>query len=154
MPSCSGCTLLDTVSLLATVSLGLSAGALLAEGALLVPMWRAMPPQEFLEWYRRNAALLLRFFGPLEVIPVVFAGLALLLSWSGGTPQALRWAATVVLAVGVLIGFPLYFKAANASFETASIELDQVASELRRWASWHWGRTLLATLAFALAALN
>lgn len=85
---------------------------------------------------------------------MVFAGLALLLSWSGGTPQALRWAATVVLAVGVLIGFPLYFKAANASFETASIELDQVASELRRWASWHWGRTLLATLAFALAALN
>jgi hypothetical protein len=52
-------------ALLATIALGLSAGALLAEGAVLVPFWRSLQPESFLAWYRENAALLLRFFGPL-----------------------------------------------------------------------------------------
>src|SRR6267378_2029146 len=57
-----------TLVVLAAVALGLAAGATLAEGAVLVPFWRSLDPEAFLAWYRRYAALLLRFFGPLEVV--------------------------------------------------------------------------------------
>jgi hypothetical protein len=134
-----------------TPSLGLAAGALLAEGAVLVPLWRAMSAREFLEWYPRNAQLLLRFFGPLEVVPTVIVAVVMAGSNYSGDDGALLWTAAAGLAVAVLLSFPIYFKAANESFTSGSIAEDQVEDELRRWAAWHWGRTFLATLSFGAA---
>jgi len=42
----------------------------------------------------------------------------------------------------------------NASFAAATIALDQVATELGRWATWHWVRTAIGVGAFALAVLG
>ena len=44
----------SAVGILATMALGVAAGAMLAEGAVLVPWWRAMPPEAFLRWYADN----------------------------------------------------------------------------------------------------
>ena len=68
MESASG-----SFSFLAQVALGISAGALLAEAKVLVPFWRGLEPSEFLAWYRKHADLLLRFFGPLEIVAAVVA---------------------------------------------------------------------------------
>ena len=125
-------SLINAIALIAAVGLGLSAGALLAEGAVLVPFWRSLEPQEFLRWYAGNASLLLRFFGPLEALPALVVVVAAAASFYAGAPGGLPLAVASVLAVGVLLTFPLYFKTANESFASGTIEtLSPVAMLVR-----------------------
>jgi len=48
----------------------------------------------------------------------------------------------------VLAAFPLYFERVNGSFAAGTIAPVRVPEELRRWSSWHWVRTIIATAAF------
>jgi hypothetical protein len=130
------------------IVLGLSAGALLAEGGLLVPFWRSLPPESFLGWYREHASILQRFFGPLQIAAFALAAVAAALRWfvRGSASPFLVLAA--LLAFAVLVAFPLYFERVNASFAAGTIAPDLVPEELRRWSSWHWVRTIIATAAF------
>ena len=140
----------SVVAVLATLALGIAAGAMLAEGAVLVPWWRAMPPEEFLRWYAENARRLFEFFGPLEIVGATLTLLAAVLHGPGR-----RWfVGAALLALAVLASFPIYFRDVNASFETGTIGIDRVAGELGRWAAWHWGRTMLGIVAFALALMG
>ncbi|HJQ82831.1 MAG TPA: hypothetical protein VKA21_02055 [Candidatus Binatia bacterium] len=136
------------VRVLSAVVLGLSAGAILAEGVLLVPWWRALPPQAFLAWYAENAERLVAFFGPLEGAAGVLALAAAVLPAGRRAPLVVA----AVLAVAILVMFPLYFQGVNASFAAGTIPVDGVGAELARWARWHWCRTVLAIVA-AVAAV-
>lgn len=142
-----------TMGALAVLGLGLSAGALLTEGAVLVPFWRSLPPEEFLRWYKRHAGLLFKFFGPIEVVPTLLVLAAAVSSaMQGGASTSLSLSALFALLVVAM--FPLYFRSANESFATGSIESANVADELRRWSAWHWARTVLGVLAFAFATVH
>ncbi len=141
-----------TLVFVAVVVLGLTAGALLAEAAILVPYWRSLPPDTFLEWYRENGALLMRFFAPLEIAATLIPILAAIANWLSGAPAGWIMASSL-LSILVLGTFPLYFKKANASFAEGSIETDRVTAELRRWAHWHQARVVIATAAFVTAIL-
>jgi hypothetical protein len=143
----------SALGLLTVLVLGLSAGALLAEAGVLVPFWRAQQPEAFLVWYRENASRLLRFFGPLEVVGGVSVVAAAATTWLGDQPGKWLFLASMALTLAVLATFPLYFQRVNARFAAGTIPSPQVGAELERWAAWHWGRTLLAILAFALAAI-
>lgn len=139
---------------LATLALGLSAGAVLAEAAVLVPWWRSLPADRFLSWYAANASRLFDFFGTVEIVSTVLAVVAGVLYRHQAVGSRGFFIAAAVLAVAVLVPFPLYFEQVNASFADGTIPLDQVAAELARWAAWHWVRTGLATAAFALTLLG
>ena len=141
-------SLAGILALLAALGLGLSAGAILAEGAVLVPFWRSLPAEEFLRWYRQHAELLLHFFGPLEVVSTVLVIAAAAVSAHVRRPGTALLALAAVLAIAVLLSFPLYFQAANASFAAGTIAAADVPAELGRWAAWHWGRTLIGITAF------
>jgi hypothetical protein len=66
-----------------------------------------------------------------------------------------RWfVGAALLALAILAAFPIYFRDVNASFESGAIGVDRVPGELGRWAAWHWGRTMLGLLAFALTLLG
>lgn len=144
---------MEALLLLSSLALGLSAGALAAEGAVLVPYWQSLTPRDFFAWYADNAARLLRFFGPLEAVAALLAlAAAVLGSLSSARSEESLWAAAI-LALGVLLAFPLYFQKANSSFERASLAEDELPAELRRWAQWHWVRTVLATAAFGVSLL-
>jgi hypothetical protein len=136
------------LALVATVALGLSAGALVAEGGVLVPVWRSEPPEAFLAWYRDHAALLVGFYGPLEIAAVGLSAAALAANWLHPVMAAGPLLGAAVLAIGVLVAFPLYFQKVNISFATGTIELARIPDELRRWSRWHWARTVLAVGAF------
>jgi len=138
----------DAAGLLATLALGLAAGAVLAEGAVLVPWWRAQPPEAFLAWYAANASRLFDFFGTLEMVAAVLVILAAVMVRNAS------FVAAALLTVGVLAVFPLYFQDVNASFEQATIAPADVPAELGRWAAWHWTRTAMAIAAFAAAAVG
>ena len=148
-----GGSLSETLIVVAAVGLGLSAGALLAEGAVLVPFWKSLEPPAFLAWYRRHASLLLRFFGPLEVVPTALVIAATAAALATGRSDSGLLVVASVLAVAVLGSFPLYFRGANQSFEDGSLGAENVAAELRRWSSWHWARTGVAIAAFFASLL-
>lgn len=134
------------------MGMGLAAGALLAEGGLLVPFWQSMEPSAFLVWYERYASLLMGFFTPLEVIPTLLILFAAIEALRKKRPVRVPLGIACFLAVAVLASFPLYFQGANASFASGSIDVAHIGAELQRWATWHWGRTVLAILGFAIAA--
>ena len=144
---------INAITVLAAVGLGLSAGALLAEGAVLVPFWRSLEPEEFLRWYRHHASLLLRFFGPLEVVPALLVVVAAAISRFDGRPGSAPLGLSSLLAVAVLLTFPLYFRSANQSFAGATLDAEKVGAELRRWSGWHWARTFVAIAAFVAALM-
>ena len=141
------------ISGVAVIALGLSAGAMLAEGAVMVPYWRALAPAAFLQWYAENAARLLAFFGPLEAASAVATLAAAVLYRARRRPGGNLLVLAGVLAVGVLVPFPLYFQDVNASFAAGTIPLEQVGGELARWAAWHWLRTAIGMGAFAAAVV-
>ena len=140
--------------IMATVGiLGVSAGALVTEACVLVPFWRSLPPESFLAWYRQNARLLLRFFGPLEVGAVVVSAAAAVKSLLAAHPASQLLTLAAGLSVAVLVAYPMYFQRVNASFSDGSIAIERVAPELGRWSRWHWARTAIATAAFAAATM-
>jgi hypothetical protein len=145
--------MLDGIVFTAVAALGLAAGAVLAEARVLVPFWQSQRPEAFLAWYREHGGLLLRFFGPLEVVAAAVALVAAGVAWSVASAAAPLLTVSAALALLVLAAFPLYFRDANASFTNATIEPTRVADELRRWARWHAARVLIATLAFLAAIL-
>jgi hypothetical protein len=140
----------SAVAVLATLALGVASGAMLAEGAVLVPWWRSMPPEAFLRWYADNARRLFDFYGPLEIVTATLTLLAAVVD----RPSRRWFVGAALLALAVLAAFPIYFRDVNASFETGAIGIDRVHGELGRWAAWHWGRTMMGLLAFALGLLG
>jgi hypothetical protein len=126
---------------------------LLAEGAVLVPYWRSLESEEFLRWYKQNAARLFRFFGPLEVIAALLAFAAAGAATLHGSPGSGSLWLGAFFALAVLAMFPVYFRSVNESFATGAVAPADVPAQLRRWASWHWARTFLGILSFAAALL-
>ena len=133
--------------------LGLFVGSMLTEGMILVPYWRSMEPKTFLDLHGTMGPRLYGYFAPLTIlatlIPTVTAGACL------GSPTHPWVDSTVASAIMLLILgiYFLYFKAANESFATGSVGIEGLPAELRRWAAWHWLRTVLAAVAF-LASLR
>jgi hypothetical protein len=142
-----------SVALVAATVLGLSAGAMLAEGVVLVPYWRALPPRDFLDWFGANEPRLFAFYGPLEIAGAVLTMVAAGLCAVRRRPGRGLLAVAGALAAAVLVTYALYFGDANASFAAGSIALDDVGSELGRWAAWQWVRIALGAGAFVAALL-
>jgi len=144
----------EFIRFLCTGALGVFAGAMLTEGLVLVPYWRLLPPAEFLTWYAANGQRLLGYFGPLTWLAGLLAIAAALVSLWQSHPG--RWPALLaaVLMFAVVSTFYLYFRNANASFATASLPVEKVAGELKRWAGWHWWRTCLSFLALAAGLMS
>jgi hypothetical protein len=140
-------------ALAAVMALGIATGAMLAEATVLVPYWRSLPADGFLAWYRANASRLFDFFGPLEIASCVLTATAAALYRVRRREGHALLATAALLAVAVLVAYPLYFQTVNASFEEGSIPLDRVAAELGRWAAWHWLRTAVGAAAFVAALL-
>lgn len=136
---------------LAAIVVGLSCGAMLTGAVVMVPFWRALPANEFLAWFAANAQRMQFFFGPLQVGAILFTIASTVLFGVAHRSGTVVFGVASVLAVAVLLTFPLYFRAANASFVDGSIPLDQVSAELARWAAWQWARTALGLAAFCMA---
>lgn len=135
------------------IVLGLSAGAMLTEAVILVPYWRSLPASDFLEWFGDNEARLHGFFAPLQISSTVLAVLTAAVFQVRRRTGRHLFGVTALLTVAILVTFFVYFKNANASFVAATIELGDVANELKRWESWQWIRTVMGAGAFAVVTL-
>ena len=143
----------ELLQLLTALILGLFVGSLLTEGMILVPYWRSLKPETFLELHGTLGPRLFRYFAPLTVastlIPAVTFGYCF---WIGaeGWPYSATVAATQLAILGT---FFYYFKSANASFASGSVSVDGLQAELSRWSNWHWLRTAMGLVAFVLSLI-
>jgi hypothetical protein len=143
----------EVMVLLAAASLALFIGALLVEAMVLVPMWRSLQPHEFFALHAVHAHRLYAFFAPLTLGATLLAVVAAVAAVATGRPLNGASVAAAVLALVILSTYGLYFRRANASFADASITHEALPAELRRWAAWHWFRTIVGLVALAAALL-
>ncbi len=143
----------ETLQVLTSLILGLFVGSLLTEGTILVPYWRTLEPKTFLELHPTLGPKLYRYFAPLTItatlLPTVTAAVCV------GVGSETRWHSVVVAGLVLLILgiYFVYFKAANASFETGAVGVDGLPAELKRWATWHGLRTVIGMIAFLISLL-
>lgn len=142
--------MLDILNVLSTSIVGLYAGSLLMEGMILVPFWRRMDPTDFFRLHGTMGPSLFRYFAPLTTSAVTISTLASVLNHA----ENLAWNITAALCVTTLFIFFAYFKKANQSFADHSLEADELAPELNRWANWHWIRTVLMIIAFTISIVG
>lgn len=139
-------TMIDLlITSLTTSVIGLYAGSLLTEGTILVPYWRRMSPEDFFSKHGEMGPSLFKYFAPLTTAAVALSVLAAVLA--GG-----RHIIAAGLCVSALIIFFLYFKKANASFADHSLADEDLKDELKRWAAWHWTRTVIIIAALVISA--
>jgi len=143
--------LADGIRQLSAAALGIFFGSQLTEGVVLVPYWRALPPQQFLQWYAANDRRLLGYFGPLTTVTALLAIAAALVTWWEGGAARMAALVPAIVMITIVAGFVVYFDAANKRFAAATIAPAAVPGELARWSALHWTRTVLAGIAFAAA---
>lgn len=143
----------EVMAFLAAASLALFIGALLTEAMVLVPMWRALTPQEFFTLHAAHTHRLYAFFAPLTASATLLAVVAAVVSVATSRPLSSASVVAAVLALVILSTYGLYFRRANASFAEASITHEALPAELARWASWHWFRTAIGIVALASSLL-
>ena len=144
----------EVMPFLSAAGIALFVGALLAEAMVLVPMWRALQPQEFFRLHAAHAHRLYKFFAPLTASATclaVVAAITSVVSGHSGSPASVVAAA---LALVILSTYFLYFRRANASFSEASLTHEELRAELARWASWHWFRTAVGLIALVATLLT
>lgn len=139
--------MLDLLNILSTSIVGLYAGSLLTEAMILVPFWRRMDPADFFRLHGTMGPSLFRYFAPLTTFAVAISVLAAGLN----RVENLAWNVTAGLCLTALVIFFVYFKKANTSFAEHTLKNEELAGELSRWASWHWVRTVLMFIAFAIS---
>src|SRR6186713_2141522 len=111
----------EVMPFLAAAGLALFTGALLTEAMVLVPMWRALQPQDFFALHAAHAHRLYTFFAPLTVIATLLAVVAATTSVATNRPQSSASVVAAVFAVAIISTYGLYFRRANARFAEASI---------------------------------
>lgn len=142
------------LQLAATGALGLFVGALLAEGALFVPYWRTLPAETFYALHKEYGPRLYRFFAPLTIAATMLSVLAAVVSAMTTQPGREFTMLAGALAAAMIVIYLLYFKTANARFAAASLNAEELAAELARWARWHWARVVIGIVAFTASLLG
>ena len=118
---------------------------------ILVPYWRKMSSEDFFGLHGELGPRLFRYFAPLTVIAVNSTVLVGILNSVQGN---IFWVVSAVLAASALFIFFIYFKKANRSFADHSLAANQLPLELKRWAVWHWIRTIVVIVAFVTSTLG
>lgn len=141
--------MLFVFQLLAIVGSAAFAGVMLAIALILGPVWRSLPPADFLSWFAANSGIIARTI-PVVLLPTV-AGMvgSLMLSWTSVGSRNLWLAAIGCIAV-LLVLTVAYFFPMNASFSAGSVPIEDVADRLDAWLAMHWVRIALAILAAGL----
>ena len=144
----------DILQILSAVTIGILVGALLTEGCLLVPYWRSLSADRFYGLYQELHPRLYRYFTPATVAPLLLSFVVGVLSFVLADHGRWLLAGAFLLCLGATLTHEIYFKKANTQFVNASLAPADLAGELRQWATWHWGRTILTVLAFGSALLS
>lgn len=143
--------IIELIQLASSFFLGLLVGSLLTEALILLPYWRAMDPEEFLNLHGSLGPRLYGYFAPLTIIATVLPVLAAITSVVVGSSFFNLSIVPAIITLVMLFIYVIYFKGANESFKTDSVGVDGLSEELERWSKWHWVRVFLGLVAFLIS---
>ncbi|PHS13282.1 MAG: hypothetical protein COA86_17390 [Kangiella sp.] len=146
-------TILAILEISSTLALGLLVGSLLTEAMILVPYWRKMEPKEFLRLHGTMGPSLYRYFAPLTIAGTMLPMITGVISFVAHNFTLNASVVVALLTSLMFIIYFIYFKSANKSFESCSIDIEKISEELKRWASWHWLRVVIGLIAFSLSII-
>ncbi len=132
---------------LAVAFMGAFAGGCLVISLVMVPDWRRMDPDAFLEWFSENGPRLGLTMFPMEAAGTLFALLSFADAMSRKSNSRVVWGLSSLCIIATVVLLPLYFVGANVRMLDKNIEASEVAAELESWSKWHRLRTALAILA-------
>ncbi|GBF40628.1 DUF1772 domain-containing protein [Leptospira johnsonii] len=134
--------------------LGLTAGAMLTEAVIIVPFWLSLSPTEFFDWYAKHQAALVNYYSPLEIWSTILTVVTSILLLIAKQEGRLSMVASTVLSILVIMTFFIFFKDANAGFNTRSIANEKLTSAITTWGNWQWLRVGLGIAAFIFGLLS
>ena len=126
------------------------AGGCLVMSIVMVPSWRRMDPEAFLDWFSTNGPRLGLTMFPTEAAGALSAVVAFIGALRRRSDGRLPWGLSSLCIAATLGLLPIYFAQANTQMHDKDIEASEVGAEIERWASWQWLRTALAASAVAL----
>ncbi len=106
----------------------------------VIPFWKSIEPEDFLDWFSRYANRFGLISPPLGLLGAGFTAWATVGAESAG-PRWL-WGLSSALLAASLAVLPLYFVPTNTRFYKRTIPQSDIARELQTWSRWHWIRTL------------
>src|SRR5262245_58162853 len=137
--------------MLACFALGLLAGGMLVIGVSFVAFWKSLSPTDFQVWFASYSHLIGRLMLPLGAVSVAATVAALVAGWSGPVTRRRTLLLAALASIAVMVTYPIFFAATNASFERGGLSDSAVRSLLDRWATWHWIRTIFGFVGFGAA---
>lgn len=138
--------------ILSVVFMSAFTGGCLVVSLVMVPNWREMDPDAFLDWFSKNGPRLGLTMLPLEAFGSLFAILAFVDAVGRKSSSRVTWGLSGICIVATLVLLPVYFAKANARMLNKTIAVSEVGAELESWSNWQWLRTVLAALAVALGS--
>lgn len=124
-----------------------AAGALLSQ-TVIVPLWRAMSPVEFLHRFGGSGPVTGATVFPFEAVSMVTLTIV-----AYSTRRAV-WVLAALAMLGTLILLPLYFAPADLGLLRPGFPTHAVAGALAVWSRWNWLRTALGLTAAVLATIG
>jgi hypothetical protein len=124
-------------------------GTMILIAIVLVPFWKAMQPQEFLDWFSNYGDKIGSLMIPLGPGVLILAIIALIMDKKSKT----LWGLTALFTLANFLYFPVYYLPTNGSFAEQTIAINEVSTELVSWLKYHWQRTFFAILALASSIL-
>jgi len=142
-----------------TLTAGVACTAAFAAGctltqAVIVPTWRRMQPEVFLEEIATAGPATGAVLFPVEVAAVGLLGIATVAAVRRRRPGGLVLAAATVAMVGTVLLLPAFFAGANAAFLRPDFPADAVPAALADWNRWNWIRTGLGVAATVLGVAS
>ncbi|MFJ7219100.1 hypothetical protein [Amycolatopsis sp. NPDC098790] len=132
---------------LATATTAAFAGGALLSQTVIVPSWRAAPPEVFLARFATEGPVTGLTVFPFELASLILLGVA---TAKHHYPARL-WTAAACCVAGTF-ALLFYFVPANSALLDPAFPQGEVASALTTWNAVNWVRTGLAVAAAALAA--
>lgn len=119
-------------------------GAMILIGLVLVPFWRTVEPQAFLDWFTTYSGSIDSLMFPFGPGVLILAVVAFFLR----KEQRVLWGLTALLILANILYYFIYFRPTNSSFAQQTMGTHEVGEELSVWLTYHWQRII-----FALGAL-
>ncbi|MGK3208027.1 hypothetical protein [Amycolatopsis sp. MEPSY49] len=135
-----------TLSIAATAAF--AGGALLSQ-TVVVPSWRAAPPEVFLARFSTEGPVTGLTVFPFELASLILLGITTYTAAKHHRPVRL-WAAATLCLTGTF-ALLFYFVPANSALLDPAFPPGAVASALTTWNAVNWVRTGLAVAGAALA---
>ncbi len=135
------------------LSIALFCGFMLCIYTALLPFWKQISPESFLNWFSTYSGGISNGTGPLGMLSLILPLITLILTWSNTNSRA-YWLLSFLLMLGVIAITMLFFVKANTSFMNKTIALEAIPDTLITWGKLHLVRIIMTSLAAISAVIG